>query len=408
MLAEYSQLSCWGIYLHSNEGPSFVYGAHDFYSTDQHAVRAALSEASSPELAQESIKIGAEARARHNNSFVTREYSFVTVTANSSHMELYFNTVLLDTVALPRLVTDCFSGEGLFVGDTGLWLGKLTFYPFMLSPRQIEEIYEGGATLADMSSGSDAAEPEEVPPVLSSAVFDATDYNKNMIIQAAEEARPARKERLVAARSPPAPHGRIVVDVPNGLLDDFGNTYTSLLYGPARLSKPDLGAGQEPRMLENVPSFVGSGMTLTFWYRHIECTIGDSCGVFLLWSDGQGGASAPAGCERRGIWSLWLETDGIWFDNVKGSPKFQYPLNFMPPRTKWQGSDVWRFISFTLDETSNKALLYMDGRLAVSAPWGSDVRGADCPARSVALGHSTPGWTYGAEVDLQPRFMRAS
>ena len=151
-------------------------------------------------------------------------------------------------------------------------------------------------------------------------------------------------------------------------------------------------------MLENVPSFMDSGMTLTFWYRHIDCTSGDICGVYLLWSDGKGGAGASAGCDQQGIWSLWLETDGIWVDNVKGSPKYQYPRNFMPIRTKWKGSEAWRFVSFTLDENSNQALLYMDGRLAVSVPWGSDVRRADCPMRSVALGHSTPGWTYGAEV----------
>ena len=211
-------------------------------------------------------------------------------------------------------------------------------------------------------------------------------------------ARRAEEELLQGSRSPDAPHGQISVGQANALLDDFGNSYTSLLFGPARLSEPDISAGDQPRMLQNVPTFVDSGMTITLWYRHVECAPGDSCGVFLLWADGQGGAGAPAGCERRGIWSLWLETDGIWFDNVKGSPKYQYPLNFMPPRSKWTGSQVWRHIAFKLDESKNAALLYMDGRLAVSVPWGSDVVRADCPLRSVALGHSTPGWTYGAEV----------
>lgn len=389
-------MSCWGLYLHSVEGPSFVHGAHDYYSTNARAIEDALAEGA-PGEAQVEIKVSKDALARHNGSFVSSEYSFVTLTTNSTHMSFYVNKALLETVRLSRLVTDCFSTEGLFIGDAGLWLGKLNFYPTLLSGRQIEEIYEGGATLADMSSGSDPADPEPFPPVMTSAVYDATDYSKNVLIQAAQEARRAEEVLLEGTRSPDAPHGAIAAGAENAQLDGFGNSYTSLLHGPARLSRPDLSVGDQPRMLQNVPSFINSGMTITFWYRHVDCSLGDSCGVYLFWADGKG-----AGCERRGIWSLWLENDGIWFDNVKGTPKYQYPLNFMPPRSKWTGSQVWRHIAFKLDESTNQALLYMDGRLAVSAPWGSDVVGADCPSRTVALGHSTPGWTYGAEVSVRP------
>jgi hypothetical protein len=136
-------------------------------------------------------------------------------------------------------------------------------------------------------------------------------------------------------------------------------------------------------------------MTVTFWYRHIQCAAGESCGAYVLHATGSGGAE----CQSV-IWSLWIESDGIWFDNVKGSPKYQYPLNFMHERSKWSGDRVWRHVAFSLDENKDTFVLYMDGLLAVERPWGSAVRSTDCAARSVALGHASPGWTYGAEMEL--------
>jgi hypothetical protein len=42
----------------------------------------------------------------------------------------------------------------------------------------------------------------------------------------------------------------------------------------------------------------------------------------------------------------------------------------------------------------------MDGNLAWSGQWGSKVPEADCPDRKIGFGHSWPGWTYGAEVEV--------
>ena len=120
--------------------------------------------------------------------------------------------------------------------------------------------------------------------------------------------------------------------------------------------------------------------------------------MYLLWAQGMGGGS-NAKCNSL-IWSLWLESDGIYFDNPSGTPKYQYPRNFMGPRAKWRGEHVWRHIAFSLDETTDQALLYMDGQLAVKVPWGSSVEQADCPNRKVALGHGLPGWTYGAQAEV--------
>ena len=67
--------------------------------------------------------------------------------------------------------------------------------------------------MADMSTGSDPAEPDTVPPVITSAVFDATDYAKNLVVQAARDAWTAESQQAVATRSPAAPHGSLAVEV---------------------------------------------------------------------------------------------------------------------------------------------------------------------------------------------------
>ena len=208
-----SALSCWGLYWHSVDGPSFIFGAHDYFDTSSLPLESAVSGSAADAPVEESVRVSAAALARRNSTLVKDDYSFITVTANSTHMSFYVDSELLETRVLQRLVTDCWSSEGLYIGDTGLSLGKLNFYPGMLSQTQIREIYEGGATLADMSTGSDPAEPDPVPPVVSSAVFDATDYARNLVVQAAAQTRKAEEALAVATRSPAAPHGNIPVQV---------------------------------------------------------------------------------------------------------------------------------------------------------------------------------------------------
>jgi hypothetical protein len=102
---------------------------------------------------------------------------------------------LLETKRLPRVITDCYSSEGLWVGDAGLQLGKLIFYPSELTPEQIAEIHHGGSTLVDFASGSDPADAEIAPTTFSKSVLDATDYPKQLRLNAAGPAQALFLER---------------------------------------------------------------------------------------------------------------------------------------------------------------------------------------------------------------------
>lgn len=111
---------------------------------------------------------------------------------------------------------------------------------------------------------------------------------------------------------------------------------------------------QDHRTLHGLPSFVGTGMTITMWYRHVPCEM-ENCGVYLF----------VARNEAAYCWSFWLENTAWlardplrvvhfdsalrgsdempvprYFDNVKGTPKFQYPRNFVDAKFNLNGNTV--------------------------------------------------------------------
>ncbi len=91
-----------------------------------------------------------------------------------------------------------------------------------------------------------------------------------------------------------APLGKIYVNQTRRTDAATGREYTQLVEGPWYLSRTE--AAGEHRTLHDVPSFQGTGMTLSFWYRHVECEAVD-CGVYLFVA-----RNAAAWC-----WSFWLE-----------------------------------------------------------------------------------------------------
>ena len=121
----------------------------------------------------------------------------------------------------------------------------------------------------------------------------------------------------------------------------LNRSYYALIVEPARLSRT---SNDNARYLRNVPNFVGTGVTFTFWFKHVQCEQ-ETCGLYLLHAFD----SSRAFC-----WSLWLERDGIWFDNPRSNgAKYQYPLNFVGDEYKWNGDRTWRHVAFQLDSASD-------------------------------------------------------
>ena len=85
--------------------------------------------------------------------FPSGKITLLTVVINNSHARFYHNIDTLETVSMPRPMTDCFNNqEGIFVGDTGMELGQLRFYPRALSTANVKEIFQYGSTLEDLAT----------------------------------------------------------------------------------------------------------------------------------------------------------------------------------------------------------------------------------------------------------------
>jgi hypothetical protein len=90
------------------------------------------------------------------------KFALMTMIANGTHVTFYENMEAIGNAAMPRPLTDCFNNfEGVLLGSAGLTLSQLRFYPFALTPANIEEIIVFGARLSDISTGSEPYEASE-------------------------------------------------------------------------------------------------------------------------------------------------------------------------------------------------------------------------------------------------------
>jgi hypothetical protein len=120
-------LTCVGWYLHRNFGLALHYGAHDF------------DPLSSPFETKTQVQFEAKPEAQ---PFEPDIYALLTMVVTSTTVQFFKNTKSIGSAPLPRpSLTDCFNGgEGTLIGDPGLELGVVRYYPFSLTSLQIEEV----------------------------------------------------------------------------------------------------------------------------------------------------------------------------------------------------------------------------------------------------------------------------
>ena len=58
-----------------------------------------------------------------------------------------------------------------------------------------------------------------------------------------------------------------------------GLEYYPVVRGPYLLSVTELA---DARYVDNIPGFSGSGMTISFWYRHVSCFKDECPGLYIL------------------------------------------------------------------------------------------------------------------------------
>uniref|UniRef100_A0A7S0W9M5 Polycystin cation channel PKD1/PKD2 domain-containing protein n=1 Tax=Hemiselmis tepida TaxID=464990 RepID=A0A7S0W9M5_9CRYP len=401
-----SELACWGWYLHAQKGQQLHYGGHDFFATP------ADSRADSS-VKQEAVQLSNE------TAFPPDEHRLLTVVVTGTTVTFYSNLENLGTAQMPRPVTDCFNNlEGMLVGDTGMTIGQLSFYPKALTRTIIEEIYIGGGTLDDLSTGTRPArltetEMGELSRSLTSAVGvvdqsvaeQAPKAEVNLVMQAVDiEKIAGNASAATAIVAPSLPVGAIAFNHTRTVADatNPSRSYYQLLGGPWLLDDAPKanGAtfdGERWWRADQFPRFTGRGVSFTAWFRNVACPEGKSCGTFM--------ASAHESKESSArCWSAWLETDGIYWDTPGGTPTFGYPLNeHLNPSYSQKfklTSDTWRHVTFVYNEDTDDLEYYLDGVLTYKSYWGKSVKEMDCGPVNVSIGYRWPGYTYGASVEF--------
>ncbi|EKX46141.1 hypothetical protein GUITHDRAFT_108175 [Guillardia theta CCMP2712] len=400
-----SDLSCWGWYFDRFTGPQFRYGMHDTFPIDIWNINNRLQQL--------------EIKLPKPRPMIIDEYALMTMIVTQKVVLFYRNTVLLGNISLPRPLTDCYNTEGILVGQANMEL-------------DIAEIFQYGMRLSDLSTGSQASDVSESESLatkqeilgsiaqVESLIGDRQQLQDEALLSQTVDSVPS--PAVPSYASPTYPAG---VTEPNcshnGTLtlswDSLINrSYYSLISDPARLSKT---SDTDARYLTNVPSFHGTGMTLSFWYRHIPC-LTDTCGVYVF----QAGQFPPPSVTSQGnasfnswCWSLWIENQAFWIDGAPNSGYIHFADYGIDPKFGFSGDKYWRHVVYQLDEKTNKARFFLDGKFAMEKDWGGSIAQvllpcsppsadslaqADClgPYKEISIGHSAPGYTYGAPIEL--------
>ena len=259
-----SDLACWSLFLHKDRGPELHFGVHD-------------------DLSGTHLQVG----LKKPHPIASDMYHLVTMTINGTTVDFYENLQHLGTTKITRPMTDCHNGgNGIFVGDKNMHLGNLRTYVRALTPNNIQEIYELGATLESISTGSEPAFVEKSQLDLlradvteqaarsASGVEDIKDSAElNSVVQ---QVQAELRTTQVSYASPAMTSGNIDVEswnVASGTHTtktdpEISRSYYQLVTGPQRLSAT---SDTDARYLVNVPTFVGTGATLSWWHRHHDC-----------------------------------------------------------------------------------------------------------------------------------------
>ena len=143
-----ADLPCWGWYLDKAKGPLLRFGAHDMFPLNSDLTMRSPRQ----------LDLGLD----QPKELTANKFSLMTMIANATHVTFYENMEAIGIAAMPRPLTDCFNNfEGVLLGSAGLTLSQLRFYPFALTPANIEEIIVFGSRLSDISTGSEPYEASE-------------------------------------------------------------------------------------------------------------------------------------------------------------------------------------------------------------------------------------------------------
>eukprot|EP00854_Cymbomonas_tetramitiformis_P004400 gene4401-5408_t len=353
----------------------------------------------------------------------------LTVVVTHDTVLFYKNLEELGAVAISRPVVECTSSRGLLIGDGGLTLGQLRFYPTNLSMTDIEEIYTSGALLRDIARG--AAMPSlgvsKVGTVCSSPELSVQQEEddedqiqesaaRHILMAARVEAMKAGADEDAAQSalevSPPLPFGSIAVNSTPVYDGVTGREYVALLPDAWRLAEPEGDLRERFFDPATMPGFNGTGVTFSFWYRSMEHpATGEGAGVkggYLLVAQWRPERSRAR--ETRSNWAIWVEQDRMWLQFITGRGDFEDQAQYYPfldiPDDQKVDHRAWRHLAWQYDVFEDRFRFFLDGvpaydmatPIPVSEIWASNHNLNYTLA--VTVGHSQNSWNFPSTAEV--------
>mmetsp|Transcript_21274 Transcript_21274/g.46660 ORF Transcript_21274/g.46660 Transcript_21274/m.46660 type:complete len:1658 (-) Transcript_21274:219-5192(-) len=369
------QRPCWGWYLNS-KSVMLRWGAHDFHPSGQSAPTDVDHHVMLPLLYDGSLTL-------------------LTIVFNGTHITLFKNMQEMSSATLSAPLTNCHNDRGIMVGDTGLTLSQLRFYPMILTPERVREVYEHGFLISKIGSASD---PVNIEPdfnenlmlqftILSQSVEKSaheiiSQQGVKNIQQTNDELKSSQLADLLDAvhevpHFPEVPSGEL--PPPPEKYDAISNrSYYELVGKAVRVSKDPSSASYWTSA--DFPRWKGSSVTFMTWFK------GKNVGPYILAKSSVNQGRGMMGIMEQ-CWSFWYERDGVFavrrfLNGLPGGTSRTAPIQ--DPRTH-PSLEFWRHLAIVLDNTTDTWSAYLDGEEVLEMEGGNMVAGRqvgmmDCDA----------------------------
>lgn len=342
-----SQLSCW----RWSFPPSISYGAHDYGGSGPNANSKRLEEYVSvpyPEPYNE-----------------TEDMVLHTLVVNRTHAKFMTFSDTLGIVQLKRPITDCISPI-ITLGDEGLTLGEVRFWPRALADNEVEDIVESGGIMTETGFTNPPLKMEPLTKI-ELISLDVENNKKTMVFQGEEQ-----KNRIDAAAAlvPPAvlrpkekprPYSNTNMTIPVRSDPTLGFQYWEIVGKPVFVDA----SSKTTFMANQLPPITDSGFTISAWLK--------SSGLGYLMSESYPSFADNGDMYYAGwatiCWFAWVGQGtymtfrmGLPGDDNEWTHSYNINDHLAPSAWRWKNK-AYRHFTFRLDpkNETHPLLICIDG-----------------------------------------------
>ena len=172
--------------------------------------------------------------------------------------------------------------------------------------------------------------------------------------------------------------------------EEIARYFYPIITGPYKLTPTSF---EDARFLASIPTHAGTGMTLSFWYRHVACVDdGSMCSggfLFRKWDPLSSTMTGFNGTYGDTIFDCMITSTSIYLSAPAAYLYYDFADYGIDGKFHMHGAKVWRHIALQLHELADEIWIYLDGALAMAIPSTTRISSSDWNPRTpmVAVGH---------------------